>query len=186
MRRLSSLSSTTSIFFSIALPLLRAPAPPGQYAARDADSQPEVASRSDEFDMPDAIRLAPRDAGPDALRAEPHRRAPHRERAHRALQLPLRAPPRRRVRAAHRGHGPRALDRGVDARHPRGPRLARPRLGRGPLPPERAPGPLPRARRGPPRRRSRLSLLVHARGARGAPAGSARRGPASRLRPHLP
>src|SRR2546422_10620506 len=104
MRRLSSLSSTTSIFFSIALPLLRAPAPPGQYAARDADSQPEVASRRHEFDMPDAIRLAPRDAGPDALRAEPHRRAPHRERAHRALQLPLRAPPRRRVRAAHRGH----------------------------------------------------------------------------------
>src|SRR5213592_3276775 len=147
MRRLSSLSSTTSIFFSIALPLLRAPAPPGQYAARDADSQPEVASRRHEFDMPDAIRLAPRDAGPDALRAEPHRRAPHRERAHRALQLPLRAPPRRRVRAPHRGHGPRALDRGVDARHPRGPRLARPHLGRGPVPPERAPGPLPCARR---------------------------------------
>src|SRR5947199_2738519 len=83
MRRLSSLSSTTSIFFSIALPLLRAPAPPGQYAARDADSQPEVASRRHEFDMPDAIRLAPRDAGPDALRAEPHRRAarPDRHRA---------------------------------------------------------------------------------------------------------
>src|SRR5216110_3739664 len=150
MRRLSSLSSTTRIFFSIALPLLRAPAPRVQYAGRDALSQPEIASRRHEFDMPDAIRLAPRDAGPDALRAEPHRRAPRRERAHRALQLPLRAPPRRRVRAAHRGHGPRALDRGVDARHPRGPRLARPRLGRGPLP-ERAPGPLPRARRGPPR-----------------------------------
>src|SRR5438876_5140814 len=43
-----------------------------------------------------------------------------------------------------------------------------------------------RARRGPARRRSRLSLLVHARGARGAPAGRARRGPAPRLRPHLP
>src|SRR2546428_3873020 len=186
MRRLSSLSSTTSIFFSIALPLLRAPAPPAQYAARDGDSQTEVASRRHEFDMPDAIRLAPRDVGPDALRAEPHRLAPHRKRPHRALQLPLRAPPRRRVPAAHRGHGPRPLDRGVDARHPRGPRLARPHLGRGPVPPERAPGPLPHARRGAARRRSRLSLLVHARGARGAPAGGARRGPASRLRPYLP
>src|SRR5437867_1687168 len=75
MRRLSSLSSTTRIFFSIALPLLRAPAPPAQYAARDGDSQPEVASRRHEFDMPDAIRLAPRDVGTDALRAAHHRRA---------------------------------------------------------------------------------------------------------------
>src|SRR3989442_300877 len=129
MRRLSSLSSTTRIFFSIALPLLRTPAPRVQYAGRDALSQPEVASRRQEFDTGDAIRLAPRDVGPDALRAESHRRAPHRKRPHRALQLALRAPPRRRVRAAHRGHRPRALDRGIDARHPREPPLARPHLG---------------------------------------------------------
>src|SRR5881296_3679488 len=181
MRRLSSLSSTTRIFFSIALPLFPAPAPSGQYAAGDAHSQTAIASTRQEFDTPDAIRLASPNVGPDALRAEPHRRAPHRERPHRALQLPLRAPPRGGVRAAHRGHGPRALDGRVGARHPREPRLARPRLGRGPLPPERAHGPLPRARRGARGRRSRLSLLVYSGGARGAPAGRARRGPASRL-----
>src|SRR5207249_9412289 len=101
MRRLSSLSSTTRIFFSIGLPLLRAPAPPGQYAAGDAWSQTGGAAGRQEFDRPKAIRLAPPDVGPDALRAEPHRGAPHRERPHGALQLPLRAPSRGRVRAAH-------------------------------------------------------------------------------------
>src|SRR5437899_12267557 len=107
MRRLSSLSSTTRIFFSIALPLFPASAPSSQYAAGDAHSQTAVASTRQEFDTPDAIRLASPDVGPDALRAEPHRRAPHRERPHRALQLSPRAPPPRGVRAEHRGPAPR-------------------------------------------------------------------------------
>src|SRR3989442_438999 len=93
MRRLSSLSSTTRIFFSIALPLLRAPARHVQYAGGDALSQPEIASRRHEFDMRDAIRLAPRDVGPDALRAESQRRAPHRNRPRPARRPPLRGHP---------------------------------------------------------------------------------------------
>src|SRR5919201_4469243 len=99
MRRLSSLSSTTRIFFSIARPLSPVRVSPGQYAVGVAESQPEIASTRQEFDTPDAIRLARQNVRPDALRAEPHRRAPHRKRPHCALQLALRAPPRRRLRA---------------------------------------------------------------------------------------
>ena len=41
---------------------------------------------------------------------------PHRRRPHRHLQLGVRPPPRRHVRAAHRGHRPRALHRGEHRR----------------------------------------------------------------------
>ena len=49
---------------------------------------------------------------------------------HRALQLALRAPARRHVRAAHRGHRRRALVGRHGHRHPRRPALARAGLGR--------------------------------------------------------
>ena len=65
-------------------------------------------------------------------RAEPHRTAAHRDRAHRAVQLPVRAPDRRHVRPADGGHRRRADHPGVRGGHPRGPALARDRVGRGP------------------------------------------------------
>ena len=64
------------------------------------------------------------------LRPVPHRLPARRRRPHGALQLALRAPPRRHVRAAHRGHRRRALVGRHGHGHPRRPALARPRLGR--------------------------------------------------------
>ncbi len=54
----------------------------------------------------------------------------HRRGADRAVQLAVLPPHRRQDAAAHRGHGPRALDGGRDRRDPRRPGLARPSLGR--------------------------------------------------------
>ena len=67
---------------------------------------------------------------PRPLRPVSHRLPARRRRPHRALQLALRAPARRHVRAAHRGHRRRAVVGGDGHRHPRRPALARPRLGR--------------------------------------------------------
>ena len=71
-------------------------------------------------------------AGPRPDRPEPDRPAPHRDGADRAVQLPVRPPRRRHVHPPARGHrrGPRHGR--LRARHPRGPPLARDRLGRGP------------------------------------------------------
>ena len=55
---------------------------------------------------------------PGPVLARPHGLAPHRRRPHRAVQLALRPPPRRHVRAPHRGHRRRAVTRGVGRRHP--------------------------------------------------------------------
>ena len=85
------------------------------------------------------FRLASPRHDPHPLRSQPHRLPAHRRRPHRALQLGVRAPPRRQVHPAHRGHRPRALDAGIGAGHPRRDALARPRLGRGPVLPDAAP-----------------------------------------------
>ena len=58
----------------------------------------------------------------------------------------LRPPPRRAIRPSHRGYRPPALDPSVGRRNPRRAALARDRLGRGALLPDRAPRSLPRAR----------------------------------------
>ena len=73
-----------------------------------------------------------------SFRALPDRLPAYRRRAHRAVQLALRQALRRQVPAAHRGHRPRALDRGGGRGDPRRPQLARPRLGRRGGPPVRA------------------------------------------------
>ena len=65
--------------------------------------------------MADAVRVR--------FAPSPDRPPARRRRAHRAVQLAVRAPPRRRVHPAHRGHRPRALHRGgrstsiLDAMH---------------------------------------------------------------------
>ena len=66
------------------------------------------------------------------LRAVADRLPARRRRAHRALQLALRPPARRRVRPADRRHRRRALVGRHGHRHPRQPAVARPRLGRRP------------------------------------------------------
>src|SRR5262245_6019809 len=176
MRRLSSLSSTTRIFFTaIPFPLVSA-----QYAVAPAESQ------TNDVDLPKTFRLGPRDARPDALRAEPDGGAAPRQRADRALQLPVRASSRRALHPPHRGHGSRTVDRRVHGGDRRRAPLARARLGRGPVPADGPARALSRARREAPRRRCRLPLLVHAGGARGASEGGARRRAASRLRSHVP
>ena len=66
-----------------------------------------------------------------SLRSVAHRLSPRRRRAHGALQLALRAQVRRPVPAPHRGHRQGAQHRREHARDLRGPRVARPQLGRG-------------------------------------------------------
>ena len=69
-------------------------------------------------------------SGRHPLRALADRLPSYRRRPHRAVQLALRAPPRRQVPAAHRGYRQGALDPGGDRRDPRRDALARARLGR--------------------------------------------------------
>ena len=122
---------------------------------------------------PASDRLRRHATRPHPLRAQSDRLPAHRRRPHGALQLGLHAPPRRPLRAAHRGHRPRALDRRVRGGRARRPRLARHRLGRGPYPPERA-------RRAPPRRRSRSCSR------RAAPTAASARARRSRRRERRP
>ena len=65
------------------------------------------------------------------VRAVAHGRAAHRRREDGTVQLAPGARPRRRVRAADRGHRPRALDARERGADPRRAALARARLGRG-------------------------------------------------------
>ena len=97
---------------------------------------------------------------PHPLRPEPHRHAAHRRRAHGAVLLALRAPPRRHVHPAHRGHRPRALHARGGAGDPRRHAVARPRPRRGPVLPDAAHGPVPRGHRPVPARRQGLPLLL--------------------------
>ena len=72
-----------------------------------------------------------------SLRAISHGRAAHRRRSHRAVQLAARAPrAAAQLRAAHRGHRPRALDAREHRADPRRAALAGARLGRGADPPD--------------------------------------------------
>src|SRR4051794_40008682 len=99
-----------------------------------------------------------------SLRSLADRRPAHRRGPDRAVQLAGRAPRRRHVRPAHRGHRPRALDARERPADPRRARVARARLRRGadlPVPARRAPR---RGHRAAPRRRARLPLERRGRG----------------------
>src|SRR6266481_2231493 len=60
---------------------------------------------------------------PRALRSFAYRIPPRRWRAHRALQLALRAQARRQTHSAHRGYGLRTLHHGDGRGHPRWPQV---------------------------------------------------------------
>ena len=112
-----------------------------------------------------------------------HRSTARRQRAHGAVQLAAGPRQGRHLHPAHRGHRRRALDARVGDEHPRGPALARPRLGRGagrrraarPVPPERAAAPVRVVRERAGRRRPCLLLLLFAGEARGGPRSRRRR-----------
>ena len=74
--------------------------------------------------------------------------------AHRAVQLVARAPHRRHVHPADRGHRRRPLDAGGGRADPERAALARARLGRRPVPPEPSLRRLSRGRAAPRRRRA--------------------------------
>ena len=112
--------------------------------------------------------------------AQPDRQPARRPGPHGALQLGVRAPPRRHVRVPDRGHRQGAQHPGVLRRAARPDALARPRLGRGP-----ARSAAPHGRTGSPsaatstptslaaaaRVEVHLRLLLHHRGGRRAPQG---------------
>ena len=101
---------------------------------------------------------------------------------------------RRHVRPPAGGHGRRPEHGRVRGGHHRGPPLARDHLGRGPgrpaaataavraVPPDAAARRIRAAAAAPPRGRPRLSLLLHARGARRRPEGPGGRPPGAPLR----
>ena len=96
----------------------------------------------------------------DHSHPHPHRPVPDglpppRHRAHRAVLVGVRAPPRRRVRAAHRGHRRRALDAGFGRPDPRRDEVAGPAVRRGPGLPDAAPRSLQGGGRPDARRRAR-------------------------------
>ena len=110
-----------------------------------------------------------------ALCALAHRLSAHRRGAHGAVQLALRAPHRRQVPAAHRGHRPRALHRARGAGDPRRPPLAGARLGRRAALPVRARQAPRRGGGGAAGQRQGLPLLPDAGRARGHAQGHRRR-----------
>src|SRR5687768_13962629 len=98
-------------------------------------SQPRSTARSYAGTRPPAVDTwAPTSIAADegTFRAFSNRRAAHRRREDGTVQLAPRARIGRRVRAADRGHGPRALDTRERRADPRRAPLARARLGRGP------------------------------------------------------
>ena len=130
-----------------------------------------------------AICSALHDQHPHSIRSQPHGVPSYRRCPHRSLQLGPHSPPRRRIRAPNRGHRPRALDPRIRAGRPRGSALAGHRLGRGTAPPDR------RAERHaevvePLSKRARLSLRLHAGGARSATGSRHRRRRQGHLRRH--
>lgn len=110
---------------------------------RDRQGESREPAMADETRAPPAVHARSSTHGPHttttattqtdqgALRALADRQPARRRRAHRALQLDLRAQDRRQVRAARRGHGHGALDARVRGGDEGGPALARARLGRG-------------------------------------------------------
>ena len=71
---------------------------------------PRRRSRQDSASAPRPSRLPSPMTVRHPLRPQSHRHAAHRRRAHGAVLLALRAPPRRHVHPARRGHRPRAFD----------------------------------------------------------------------------
>ena len=141
-------------------------------------SQPRSTARSCASTRPPAVdTCAPTSIAADegSIRAFSNRRAAHRRREDGTVQLAPRARLGRPVRAAHRGHRPRALDAGERGPDPRRAALARARLGRGAALPVGAARAAHRGRGAAARVRAR----VRGRGRRPLP--RARRG-----RDHLP
>ncbi|CAA9356038.1 MAG: Glutamyl-tRNA synthetase @ Glutamyl-tRNA(Gln) synthetase, partial [uncultured Gemmatimonadetes bacterium] len=120
---------------------------------------------------------------PRTIRSQPHRLPARGRGPHGALQLAAGAAERRRVRAAHRRHGPRAEHGRVHAHHPGGDELAGAHLGRGAALPERGAAAPHRRGAAPAGRGRRLPLLLHAGGA-GRQAPGRRAGVP--LRPQVP
>ena len=108
-------------------------------------TRPGPGGRAGRLAAPAGPRSA-RERRPGPVRAVPDGLPPRRRRPHRPVQLALRPPRRRHVRAADRGHRRRAVPAGVDRGHPDDPAVAGPRLGRGPVPPVGAVRPPPRRR----------------------------------------
>src|ERR1017187_3737799 len=108
----------------------------------------------------------PDDGSPSTLRAFPDGLPSRRRSADGSLQLALRTPPRGHVHPPHRGHRRREEPPRADGPDPPRDALARPRLGRGPVLPERARRPLPRGRGPPPRGGQGVSRVRSARRAR--------------------
>ena len=120
--------------------------------------------------VPD-LRLPSR---PHPLRPQPHRLPAYRRRAHRAVLLGLRPPPRRQLHPAHRGHRRRPLHPRGGAGHPRRHALAGAGARRGPVLPDAAHGPVQGGHRPDAGRRHRLPLLHVVRRARPHPRRAAR------------
>src|SRR6476661_2526643 len=102
-----------------------------------------------------------RQARAGEIRAGADRIAARRLRAYRTVQLALRPSPWWDVRAASRRHRCRTVARGMDRGHPGCAALARARLGRGPVPPERPAGPVCGRRRTAARGRTGVRVLLH-------------------------
>ena len=127
--------------------------------------------------------------GPHPLRPLPHRLHARGQSAHRPLHLAHRPPCRRQVHPAHRGHRPGPSGGGRHRGHLQHPAQVRPHLGRGPrrgrprgpLHPDRAPGPLRQVRQAPGGAGPRLLLLLRKDRVRG---GQRRFRPPRRSLPH--
>src|SRR5687768_5448699 len=89
------------------------------------------ASRIPPAGTPEPTRYK-RSNGPRPFRSVAHRLPAHRRRAYRAVQLAVRAAPRRHVRVAHRGYRYRAIVVGDGFGDRRWLAVAGTRLGRGP------------------------------------------------------
>ena len=99
--------------------------------------------------------------GSRAVLARAHRLPAHRQRAHGAVQLAVRAPHGRHVHPAHRGHRRGPLDAGGGRPDPAGAAVARPRLGRRPVPAEPSLRDVSRRGRPPARAGRRVRVLLH-------------------------
>ncbi len=129
-------------------------------------------------------RVSDTAAGTRQVRPRADRVPARRWSAHRALQLALRPPPRRHLRAPDRGHRRGALAGRVDPRDPGHDAVARPGLGRGSVPAERPAGPVRRGGGPAAPGRPRLRVLLHAGRGEGAERrGDEGRAPAGLRRP---
>ena len=113
---------------------------------RVSRAAPRAPGQFEGGDIPVKCRLsAAASHDPHPFRSQSHRLSARRRRAHCAVLMGLRAQARRQVRAAHRGHRPRTLDRSVGEGDHRRHEVAGPGLGRRTVLPDAAPGALPRS-----------------------------------------